>query len=321
MLLQIIIIIISVFLCPITTLSSSQPQIAKPGCESHCGNVSIPYPFGIGSPRCFIDKWFQIFCRNSTTPFLRLTEAQELEVLQIELEKGTVKVRNPITFWNCGQRPVQEAANLTKTPFVFSQKKNRFTAVSCDILAIMKSATDGNHSKTVGACMSICDNSSAERETSCNGMNCCQTTIPMNLKVFTTEFVTERRGEKCMYAFLVDQDWFQVSRSGKFSDIYEMENVPVVLEWQIYNWTMKEFGPFILETKNGTNSLSKFTNSYCKLLDTDGARPPVQCFCRPGFEGNPYIHECKGKLLNPSLANSNVLVLLSHNFVKFLDPI
>ncbi|PON89658.1 Wall-associated receptor kinase [Trema orientale] len=298
MLLRILIVTI-LFFCPITMLASSQAQIAKPGCKSRCGNVSIPYPFGIGSPGCFHDKWFEIDCQNSTTPFLRLTNAQELEVLQIEIEKGTLKVRNPITFWNCGPRkPFQEAANLTESPFVFSQKMNRFTAVSCNVLASMKSAAaDSNNSKTVGACMSICDQSITTRETSCNGMNCCQTTIPTNLVVFSTEFVTEHtnRGKKCMYAFLVELEWFQLTRSGKFSDINELEGVPVVLEWRIYNWTVEEFGPI----RNGTNSRGHDSshsrghysnNSYCEL-GADGARPSVQCFCKRGFEGNPYIHD------------------------------
>lgn len=279
----------------ITTLASAQKlQIAKPGCKSLCGNVSIPYPFGMGSPSCFIGESFEISCRNSTTPFLRLTNDQELEVIRIDLERSsTITVKNPITFWNNGtMRQSQEAANLTGSPFVFSQKLNRFTAVSCGVLALMKSVAV-NSSETVGACMSICD-TSPTRETSCNGMNCCQTTIPMNLKDFTTELDRESRNreeKKPMYAFLVDQHWFQHTEFGKFSEIGKMETVPVVLEWRLYNWTRSNY-------TYGT----KWRNSSTSHCIGDGASQGVQCFCGPGYEGNPYVNNtCRGKSLSNSL--------------------
>ena len=50
-------------------LASGQP-IAKPGCPSQCGDVSVPYPFGIGAG-CSLDEWFEIVCGNGTTPSLK----------------------------------------------------------------------------------------------------------------------------------------------------------------------------------------------------------------------------------------------------------
>ncbi|PRQ20232.1 putative wall-associated receptor kinase, galacturonan-binding domain-containing protein [Rosa chinensis] len=57
-----------------TEASSNQaPPMAKPNCQQLCG-VSIPYPFGIGPNKdCYIDKWFEIECRNYSgrhKPFL-----------------------------------------------------------------------------------------------------------------------------------------------------------------------------------------------------------------------------------------------------------
>ncbi|XP_062106952.1 wall-associated receptor kinase-like 10 isoform X1 [Humulus lupulus] len=255
----------------IITLASYSTQgavgpIAKPGCERLCGNMSIPYPFGMDSLGCSFDKWFQIYCRNSTTPFLKLTNAQEVEVLNIDLIRGTVKINHPISFLNCGKkRPFQEAANLTTTPFVFSQVNNRFT---CD---------------------------STLRRTSCNGMNCCQTTIPKYYKIFKPDFDIDRtkRDERCMYAFLVEHEWIH-TMFGKYSDIADMENVPVVLEWRLYNWTRKEF-PLVLETKTG-DELIKSSTFYCKVdnsVDRNQSPPPLQCLCKHGFDGNPYIHNCQ----------------------------
>ncbi|EXB36716.1 Wall-associated receptor kinase-like 9 [Morus notabilis] len=279
--------------------SSELHEIAKRGCKSRCGDVEIPYPFGIRAG-CYLDKWFEILCLKST-PLLR--HDPELEVLQINVEmESTIKVRHPITFSKCREKKLYEAANLTGSPFVFSQKKNRFTAVSCDQLALMKSTND-YYADTVGACMSICDKTTTEK--SCNGMNCCQTTIPLNLRSFHTEFGDQisiywrnnsrrQRGE-CVYAFLVDLEWFQVNHSGGYKGIKEMGKVPVALEWSLYNWTMEDLGiSFAL------NSTSSF---HC---ENDRNASSFKCYCNRGFEGNPYIvdgcqekNECKSDGNNP----------------------
>lgn len=42
-------------------------NIAKPGCQTQCGNVTISYPFGIG-PDCSINPWFELTCNTSFNP-------------------------------------------------------------------------------------------------------------------------------------------------------------------------------------------------------------------------------------------------------------
>ncbi|KAL5570852.1 hypothetical protein UlMin_020449 [Ulmus minor] len=284
MFVPLLILHVILFLSP---MASGEAPISKPGCTSSCGNIIIPYPFGI-EPGCYADEWFKIFCTDSTVqvPVLNNTN---LEVIEIS-SNGTLKVKNPITFKNCGERKFQEAANLTGSPFVFSQTWNRFTAVSCGVVALMKSA-DNNHSETIGACMSICDPSSGAA-TSCNGMNCCQTTIPPNLKLFSTEFDDNRnRGEGCMYAFLVDRDWLD-GRLRKFADILrlQMEDVPVVLEWSLYSWPTEEFREVLKTRRNDTRWVN--STSYCEIHNVSSIynqSRKLRCFCKRGFEGNPYV--------------------------------
>ena len=40
---------------------AAAPPMAMPGCKDTCGNVSIPYPFGM-TAGCYLNDWFKIVC-------------------------------------------------------------------------------------------------------------------------------------------------------------------------------------------------------------------------------------------------------------------
>ncbi|CAB4304450.1 unnamed protein product [Prunus armeniaca] len=167
--------------------SDQLAPIAKPSCEKHCGDVTIPYPFGIGpSSNCYLYDWFEIECDYTTIPprpFLRLAK---LEVLSISID-GTLWVNNPVTFFYGGKGIRKVAPNLTGSPFVYSERYNRLTAVSCGFFLVVRS--DEN---VVGGCMSTCDkNYHSRRNYGCIGINCCQTTFLAYLTAITIELQAE----------------------------------------------------------------------------------------------------------------------------------
>ena len=133
-------------------------SLAKGSCQAYCGNISIPYPFGIGAD-WYIENSFEIFCNNtfgSPKPFLRR--------FNISLQ-GIVGVNYPI-FSNCNNGIIKttEIVNLAKSPFVFSQSKNNFIALGCNIFASMKSQDDGSN---IARCMSFCDENRVRNSSSC----------------------------------------------------------------------------------------------------------------------------------------------------------
>ncbi|ONI17827.1 hypothetical protein PRUPE_3G181200 [Prunus persica] len=252
---------------------ASEASLAKPNCLSQCGNITqIPYPFGIGAG-CYLDDWFQIICNNSASPPKAFLNRTGLEVLEISLG-GTLTVTSAITFSNCdNKKSDRQAPNLLGSPFVFS-KSNRFTSIGCDVIALM---TD--QGSPLGGCYSICDNithstSTIFQNNSCSGLRCCQTTILDGLSFFNTSFAAvlingSDSEMECKYAFMVDHDWFM---STNISTIVDMDSVPVVLEYQLNQYSEQHI--------YGTYNFSH-QNMNCNIFR--------QCSCKKGYQGNPYL--------------------------------
>ncbi|KAF8405749.1 hypothetical protein HHK36_007826 [Tetracentron sinense] len=273
--LQLVLQLIS-FLWLTKASAATPPSLAMPDCQDTCGNISIPYPFGIGEG-CYQNVSFKISCNNqSFKPFLN---TGNLEVLDISLEHGTVRVNSPvITNCNGTVELVTGIAELNGSSFSFSTAYNKFTAMGCDNLALM---TRNGHD--LGGCVSICNNDIAT-ESGCDGVRCCQTSVPASLQTFSVKMTraglnnnaTDTVG--CKYAFLVDQDWFTAHLSSDPFTVRSMRYVPVVLDWSIANWRC----PYRLGT-NYTVSCSR-TGYNCSINSNLNG-----CSCRRGLEGNPYL--------------------------------
>ncbi|GMN47672.1 hypothetical protein TIFTF001_016848 [Ficus carica] len=102
------------WLINIQLLSSGAP-IARPNCPTHCGIVSIPYPFGIRAG-CFLDEWFEVVCKNSR-PLLNRTD---WEVTEFNVADGTIRVRN---YWSLNET-LGQTGNIEGSPFELAELVN-----------------------------------------------------------------------------------------------------------------------------------------------------------------------------------------------------
>ncbi|KAF7138657.1 hypothetical protein RHSIM_Rhsim07G0080800 [Rhododendron simsii] len=259
-----------------TAESAAKYPLAKPGCEERCGNIDIPYPFGIG-PNCYADG-FAVTCNYSFKPHKPFIDSTNLEVLHILLNESTVQVNNPVITYNCSGRADSQDVDLRATPFSFSDMYNRFTASACNNLALI---TDGL--TIVTGCQSICNVESSNETGSC-GINCCQAKIPPLIRFINASLRSldpKSNQDDCKYAFMVDYRWFS---NKDIFNVRDMEFVPAVLDW-VYNGTSCDM-----------NEISCDNTFYCS---------EVGCFCSSGYDGNPYlsggcrdIDECSDPRLN-----------------------
>ncbi|KAL0380835.1 UNVERIFIED_CONTAM: Wall-associated receptor kinase-like 8 [Sesamum angustifolium] len=262
-------------------------SLAKRGCQDTCGNVTIPYPFGIGS-QCYANSSFGVICENSTIPPRLFLGSMQLQILNISLY-GTVRVVQPVSAMNCsGELKTQSLGkSLVGSPFTISALQNSLTVLGCRNSVWLRA----NRTTTNGGCMAICDDNSTD--TSCNGINCCKITIPKGLKElqFTYQSIANGRNKNfCGYAFLADKKWFREDYrkyNGLRSDLLdpfdqEFGNASMVLEWE-YHANRFEFSHYTICEYPGDRS---FSYSYLYLESLSRV-----CRCGFGFEGNPYLPE------------------------------
>uniref|UniRef100_A0A6N2LJX1 Wall-associated receptor kinase galacturonan-binding domain-containing protein n=1 Tax=Salix viminalis TaxID=40686 RepID=A0A6N2LJX1_SALVM len=222
--------------------ASTARSAAKPGCLEKCGNVSVPYPFGILEKSCAMNDNFFLSCTSNDEGHPELFFMKNAPISNIELE-GTVTVGIYAAF-NCYNKTGIRTDSFSQwmtlgsaRPFMISNTRNIFTAIGCDTYG-----RQTNFKFTYGAgCLSICtEYVKMSDENPCSGSGCCQTSIPKGLKSLNYSLSTYYRYTNvsdfnlCGFAFLADKrslkisDW-PLSRTAKYGkDAYATD---VVIEW------------------------------------------------------------------------------------------
>uniref|UniRef100_A0A6M2F4G7 Wall-associated receptor kinase galacturonan-binding domain-containing protein n=1 Tax=Populus davidiana TaxID=266767 RepID=A0A6M2F4G7_9ROSI len=308
--------------------AESQVMMTRPGCDSYCGNISIPYPFGM-KEGCYLDESFKILCNSSRGVLPQLTvDGTDLEVRYISVDDSTIEVMFPIVFANCNGKDRNTVVDLEGSPFVFSSE-NYFIARGCDNLALMT-----QNQSTIGGCVSICKKNSDSMMASCSGIDCCQTRIPSFLKVFnvTMKELDDEKGssveKQCRYAYLIYQRRINYGRyyyvGGNFDpyDKRDSDHVPVVLDWGV---DRRVFESPVL------NGSFPYSYSWCKnvmnsSINSTNQSSTFTCSCYPGFKGNPYLYgsctQAEGRIylpyndrrkINAKMAGLGMLLLLFHS--------
>ncbi|KAF8007149.1 LOW QUALITY PROTEIN: hypothetical protein BT93_K1217 [Corymbia citriodora subsp. variegata] len=270
--------------------------MVKGNCPRTCGGVAIPFPFGIGSG-CFLDEWYEIICQKGSDGIVPILKKPNLRVLNISLPNfhgrmnSMISVSLPIFYSSnvtCGGNGSFTPVSLKGSQFIFSESMDVFTAVGCDVSALL----DDTKSAIIG-CQSKCEKGdNVIRKMNCSGSDgCCHTTITSDLQAFNITFNPDKRTakKKCEYAFLGERSQFTPGPID-FNKLEASGRFPLVLEWGI-----TEFSQAALEIYRDGSISGDSYNCSSQLQSSESQGDVIAaCYCRGGFTGNPYIrHGCE----------------------------
>nr|GMD51698.1 wall-associated receptor kinase 2-like [Ipomoea batatas] len=282
-----------------TNLSQAAAPIGRPGCPTRCGNLGIPYPFGIGSG-CAFDSKFEILCdTRANPPNTVLTTGAGEPTLVYDISDRQIRILNPLSLTVCYDskgafRPMQFPYNFTfltlwrqrLNHYSFSLE-NKFTTVGCDDTMLISHGPND-----VSSCTSRCSSASQVPPVNgtCSGVGCCQLPMPKELnKMYNISTVSAMNHTKvwsfdpCAHTFFGETSRFRFLGASDFTNpnfprrVYE--TVPVVLDWAIGDLNCKEAQHITEYACKG--------NSHC--VDSDTGFGGYRCTCDPGYQGNPYL--------------------------------
>lgn len=260
-------------------------SLVKPadGCPNKCGDVEIPYPFGL-TKGCSLDDTFPINCSNEVAKTGTLTvtnisiEAHDLHIMQFVARDCYKKT---------GEVEEQINASLSTVMYTISKLKNKFTVVGCDTSAYLHGFQKGER-YTIG-CTSVCNSLRNVVDGSCSGVGCCEVVIPDGSNSISVEVKSFNNHTNvstfnpCGYAFVVEKGKFNFSHH--YLRNLSNDKLPMVLKWAVGNETCQEVA-------KKTKKIVCKGNSECTDYPTVSG---YRCNCKSGYRGNPYLsHGCQG---------------------------
>ena len=174
---------VGVMLTAIMAAAAIAYPLALPNCSDSCGDVKIPYPFGIteGCHRKEENRLFFINCSKSYGQPQPMIWNIDVTSISIEGEMD-IMMYNSINCYNQWGMPLSnDSKSWLRVPgFTVSVIKNKFVAVGCDTYAFLN-GTLKDAPFTIG-CLSTCTDTCNIENGNCSGIGCCHIDIPEGLK-------------------------------------------------------------------------------------------------------------------------------------------
>lgn len=257
-----------------------------PECSNKCGNITIPYPFGI-EENCYLDSSYMVRC-NTTSGTVSIS-GMNVDVVDISLE-GHLHALTHVgrVCYNETGQVLSEETLVELSRFPLSVSRNKLMSVGCDTQSYIKT---GDISKAT--CATVDDKCWHNLTSSClRSVNCCQAMIENpNIKRFhfKLESVRHKAGKngytKCSYAFIVEIDMYNYLFDSYNLTKEQFESYEMLLDWTVGNTSCEN-------AKKSSNSYLCKENSEC--VDSSNAQG-YRCNCSVGYQGNPYLENgCQG---------------------------
>ncbi|KAE8792280.1 Wall-associated receptor kinase 4 [Hordeum vulgare] len=299
--------------------TASSSLVAKPGCQARCGDIDVPYPFGIGAG-CF-RRGFEIACNNMTPFLLDATVAGQtrppkpVRVLNLTvMPSAQVRVQLRVA-----HRCYDASGNKTAGSFdgrltvnelgVYrvSNTANELFVLGCNTLIYAsrgKSRSEVLNASTTAyfsGCVAYCNKDQKPQDGMCNSIGCCRaeispllTSTRMRFEKWAHALIDLRH--PCSYAFIVEKNnyTFRAADLSRRPAPAKPWSMPLWLDWAIRDGSNSSSCP--VPDKTPGYACASNRSECAKSTNANG----YTCKCWEGYEGNPYlidgctdIDECK----------------------------
>ncbi|XP_075664767.1 putative wall-associated receptor kinase-like 16 [Castanea sativa] len=268
--------------------AATEYPLALPGCPKKCGDVKIPYPFGLTEECRLKDtsgRKFLLTCNSTSGQLKPFSGNAEVTNISIHGEME-ILMYNAVDCYDQPREQLEWQKRLRSGNYTISDTQNKFVAIGCDTYAYLRGYK--NDKLFSMGCLSVCQDKSNVVSGSCSGIGCCEMDIPKGLKNITLEAYSFKNHTEvwdfnpCSFAFVIQGKKFNFSSDYLYS-LRRNETFPMVLDWAIGNETCEV-------AQNKANYVCGW-NTRCEDPNNGSG---YRCNCTNGYSGNPYLKDgCK----------------------------
>lgn len=299
-------------------------DVALPNCTSRCGNITMPYPFGIGAG-CH-HEGFELTCNETYHPPKLFMTSSRVEVLEISLQDSTLYIDSGILTlagneWPASDGPIYMNWSVPLNDSIYRVADgNEIIVLGCGIYFLVQWPSPGNwpspgDESASTSCSSKCmpGHPVIATDGTCSDLNpeiatgCCSTkSLHSNSNKLPFEYTLDKEKLPVNSSLaLVERKWWSEKKNAMMlqkaasSDTSlgaskgVLHRIPGVPIRTAINWLFSNLS--CAEARNSSEFRCLSDNSEClEYPKSDESTGGHTCQCRHGYQGNPYVqHGCQ----------------------------